>query len=195
MINAKIEHCTSLEEFYGEIRSQQEEAHGHDYCYHHDAIVKYMRRCTSYKELGTHQGATAAAACLSNPKKVELVDIDMDKFEVSRHLFEDYCASNDIELVVKEMSSIDRNSISECDVMLIDTIHNPNYLSQELQLHLDTVTSHIVFHDTSVINRRANESLYHVAEGLTKGITPWIIAERYTNNVGYTVISNTVTGK
>ena len=62
MINAELGHVKTLEEFYSEIRRQQEEAHGDDYCEQHDAIKKYMKYCDSYKELGTHQGGTAACA-------------------------------------------------------------------------------------------------------------------------------------
>ena len=38
MINSKLDHCKTVEEFYESIRSQQEAAHGADYCKMHDAI-------------------------------------------------------------------------------------------------------------------------------------------------------------
>ena len=60
MINSELGHVTTMEEFNSEIIRQQEEAHGKDYCAIHKAIKKYMKECDSYKELGTHQGATAA---------------------------------------------------------------------------------------------------------------------------------------
>lgn len=192
MINSKVDHCKTLQEFYSEIRRQQEEAHGHDYCRQHDAIQRLMKYCTSYKELGTHQGATAAAALLTIPLKVELVDISMEKFNASRHLFEEFCATNDIELTVKEMSSIDRRAVSPCDLLLIDSLHQPGHLMNELRLHSQYVKKYIVCHDTSILNGRVNSALYNAIVNFTNEINPWIIAERNTDNVGYTVLRNTI---
>ena len=61
MLNAILDHVTTLDEFYSEIRKQHIEAHGEHYCAQHDAMVSLMAECDSYKELGTHQGASAAA--------------------------------------------------------------------------------------------------------------------------------------
>jgi len=88
MINAKLDHVKTLPEFYTEIRKQQEEAHGSEYCWQHDAMQKLMREeCNTYKELGTHQGASAAAACLTNPKSAELIDINHEKIRPFEHIF------------------------------------------------------------------------------------------------------------
>ena len=67
MHTADLGHVKTVEEFYKSIRTQQEVAHGKEYCDQHDAIIKYMKECNSYKELGTHQGATAACVMLLNP--------------------------------------------------------------------------------------------------------------------------------
>lgn len=192
MINSKVDHCKTLEEFYSEIRRQQEEAHGAFYCAQHDAIQKYMKNCESYKELGTHQGATAAAACLMKPRSVELVDISLEKYSKSKHLFEDFCAKHSINLVTKEISSVDKNSVSPCDMLLIDSYHHPNHLTKELSVHASYVRKYMIFHDTSIINGKQNDSLFRVLQNFTSGITPWIIAHRDTRNVGYTVLANTL---
>lgn len=192
MINSKVDHCTTLEEFYKEIRRQQEEGHGHDYCRQHDAIVRYMAKCDRYKELGTHQGATAAAAILTNPVSAELVDISMEKYNASKHLFEDYCEKHNIELIVKEMGSTDPRSVGHCDLLLIDSMHNPHHMTKELSLHADYVHKYIICHDTSIVNGRQNDSLYQTLERFVSGINPWVVIERNTENVGYTVIGNTL---
>ena len=57
MHTSEVSHVKTVEEFYKSIREQQEVAHGKEYCDQHDAIIKYMKECESYKELGTHQGA------------------------------------------------------------------------------------------------------------------------------------------
>ena len=188
MITSKVDHCKTLEEFYKSIRDQQEAAHGHDYCYQHDVIVKYMKKCESYKELGTHQGATAAAVCLTNPKSVELVDITMVRFNESRPLFEHYCKENNIQLTVKEMDSTDKRSVSPCDLLLIDSLHYPQHLAKELDLHAPYVNKYMVFHDTY----KPDDRLYKYLLQFTSGISRWQIIEHNTNNVGYTVLGKMI---
>ena len=188
MINSKVDHCTTLSQFYKEIRSQQEAAHGHDYCKQHDAIVRYMKFCDSYKELGTHQGGTAAAACLTNPKRVELIDISMEKFNVSRHLFESYCEENNIELVVKEMDSTSPKGFSRTDLLLIDSYHKAHHLAKELEAHADGVSKYIIMHDTC----KPTDELYQYLVRFTSGISPWRIVEHCTDNVGYTVLGKNI---
>ncbi len=186
MINAKVDHCTTLEEFYLEIRTQQELAHGIDYCYHHDAIRKYLEPGFLYKELGTHQGATAAAACLALPRSVELVDISLAKFNYSRSLFEQFCTNNSIVLVTKELDSTHKDSVSYCDILLIDSYHSKEHLQKELKLHSSYVSKYIILHDTSMLHGKPNETLYNVAVSFSPNI--WMVVERSTSNVGYTVL-------
>lgn len=192
MINSKVSHCTSLSELYSEFRKQQEEAHGEYYCAQHDAVTKLMEDCETYKELGTHQGASAAAACLTNPKKVEVVDITFEKLQVSEHLFNAYCEENDIEFIKHEMSSTDKRCAGPVDLLVIDSLHNVRHLTAELALHSPYVKKHIVCHDTSILHGRANDALYQALVNFTSGINPWYISERETRNVGYTVISNNI---
>ena len=187
MIVAKLGHVKTLEEFYSEIRRQQEEAHGNDYCEQHDALVRLLTKegCTTYKELGTNQGATAAAAMLCNPKEIELIDIDMRRYkQFLKPLAEKYCAENNIKLTVKEISSTDIGSLGiSPDVLLIDSYHTPQHMRKELILHQHTVKKYMVFHDTTV-----QQSLYDTIAGFCSDTKVWEIVERGTTNVGYTVI-------
>ena len=106
MLTADLGHVKTVEEFYKSIRLQQEVAHGKSYCDQHDAITKYMKECDSYKELGTHQGGTAACAMLTKPKYIELIDINHYKYRWKlQELAEPYCKENNIELVVKDVDS------------------------------------------------------------------------------------------
>ena len=84
MLTAVLDGITTLPEFYKSIRSQQEEYHGKSYCAHNDAIKKYSSDCKSYKELGTNQGATAAAAVFAEFKNITLVDIDHYKLGLAK---------------------------------------------------------------------------------------------------------------
>ena len=192
MINAKLDHVKSLPEFYTEIRKQHEESHGIEYCWQHDAMQRLMQSCNSYKELGTHQGASAAAACLTNPESVTLIDIDLHRWRPFENLFNDYCKENNIKLTVKEISSIDTESSSPVDLLLIDSNHQPTHLIRELELHKNTIKKYIVLHDTSRLFGKADDRLYRVAEDFCSGITPWQIVFREKTNVGYTILKNTL---
>jgi len=188
MINVDLSHVTSLQQFYDEIIAGQAKAHGTDYHEQHAAIEKYLQSGDTYMELGTHQGSTAARAMLNNPKKVILVDISMEKYnKFLRPIAESYCSENNIELVVHECSSIDSECVHKTDILLIDSLHHRNHMQKELTLHGGNVSKYIIVHDTSVINGRANESLYQCVIEFAKN-NGWEEVERGTNNVGYTVI-------
>lgn len=188
MINADLSDVKTLEEFYTKIRSEQENAHGEDYCAQHDAIKKLMPECESYLELGTHQGATAACAILAGAKKVQLVDIDMSRFtKYLQPIAVKYCMTNDIDLKIKQVSSTAIASIASADMMLIDSLHRADHMKKELDLHGPNIQKYIIAHDTSVINGRPNDSLYATMSEWAKK-NGWKVFERVTKNVGYTVI-------
>lgn len=185
MHTSEVSHVKSVEEFYKSIREQQEEAHGKEYCDQHDAIVKYMAECDSYKELGTHQGATAACAMLLKPKYVELVDINHYKYRWKlQELAEPFCQENNIELVVKEVDSSSLASLSRpVDMMLIDSLHRPDHMTKELNLHGVSVNKYIIAHDTYTI-----PSLQMALENWCNENRSWKVHERGMINAGYTVL-------
>jgi hypothetical protein len=188
MINSKLDHVKTVQEFHESIRQQQEEAHGEDYCQIHDAIQKYMKDCKSYMELGTHQGGTAAAAMLTNPQRIYLVDIDMSRYrKYLSPLAEDYCDEHNIELIVKEADSTSLMTMNVTDMLVIDSYHNAVHMQKELNTHGANVNKYILAHDTSIVNGKPNESLYHVLQDFAKK-NGWKIIERGTTNVGYTVL-------
>lgn len=186
MINAELGHVTTLREFYTEIRSQQEAAHGDDYCAQHDALMRLFNKegCISYKEIGTHQGGTAAAVMQTCVSYMELVDIDMGKYrKFLAPIASQYCKDNDIELVVKETSSLGLGAIGKvCDVILIDSVHKRPHMEKELEMHAQFAKRYIVFHDTSAV-----PALYAGIVEFCR-LNPFEIIERGTENVGYTVI-------
>ena len=189
MINSKLDHVKTLEEFNSSIREQQEEAHGEDYCDIHDAIRKYMKDCKVYMELGTHQGGTASVAMLCKPEKVHLVDIDMSRYrKFLQPIAEAYCAEHGIELTVDECDSTLKECARQTDMLVIDSLHTPSHMQKELEVHGRNASKYIIAHDTSIINGRNNESLFHTLErwGRANG---WKVIERGKTNVGYAVIS------
>jgi hypothetical protein len=182
MLRAELNHVKNLEEFYNEIRQQQEQAQGLHYCAHHDAIAKYLESNDVYKELGTHQGGTAAAACKMHPKQIILIDNNMNLFKPNKKHFDKYCFENDIKLEVIESDSQSINTLKESDVMLIDTVHKYDHIKKELFLHGNLTRKYIIAHDTAT-----NPQLHKALEEYCSD-QPWKVIERFTKNVGYSVI-------
>lgn len=188
MIDSELGHVTTLEEFHSEIKRQQEENHGAHYCDIHDAIQKYMKECTSYMELGTHQGGTASAALLCKPKFVQLVDIDMRKYrKFLSPIAEKYARENNIELKVKEVDSRGLGSLAAVDMLVIDSVHKPPFMTEELNNHHNNIKKYIIAHDTAKILNRPNNQLYKVLENFASN-GQWKIIEHGTDSVGYTVL-------
>lgn len=188
MINSELGHVKSVKEFNKDIKRQQEEAHGEYYCAIHDAIIKYMKECDSYLELGTHQGGTASTALLCNPKQIQLVDIDMSRYKkFLQPLAEKYVEDNNIDFRVLEESSLSLKSTRRSDMLMIDSLHHPNHMIQELRLHSPLINKYIIAHDTSILHGKKDNRLYDCIQNFCLDY-PWEVVERNTDNVGYTVM-------
>lgn len=193
MLTADLKKVKSVDEFYVEIRSQQEAYHGADYCAMHNAIRRYMKDCKSYKELGTHQGGSASAAmsCKHKPEYMELVDINHEKYRWKlKSLAEPYCKEHGIELVVKEADSTSINSISDRDIdmLVIDSLHIRSHMEKELSLHGPYIQKYIIAHDTTICQDRPKDALYRCLSDFCDNNPRWKIVERGKTNVGYTVL-------
>lgn len=184
-IGKKIKNLT---DFYESIRAQQESAHGAHYCAHHDLIREFAPGCKSYKELGTHQGASAAAAILSGFNEFHLVDLTMEKFQPHRRLFEKRCAMLGVKLNIYEMSSIDPRCVGSVDMLMIDSLHQWRWTEQELAAHAQFVDKYIVFHDTSVVNGRRSDIWPGLVRWCRASSGQWEVLRRVTENVGATII-------
>ena len=67
--------------------------------------------------------------------------------------------------------------------MLIDSLHKPNHMKQELNLHGVSVNKYIIAHDTYV-----NQALHQCLENWCNENRAWKVHERGMTNVGYTVL-------
>ena len=188
MINAELGHVKSVQEFYTEIRRQQEEAHGEHYCLMHDAIQERLKHCNSYMELGVHQGGTAAAAMLCKPKEICLIDRDMSRYKkFLMPIAEEYCVRNNIKLDLRQTDSTGFGSINPTDMLVIDSYHHPNHMTKELEVHGKNVKKYIIAHDTSIIKGRPIDALFHVLVRFADQ-NKWEVEQREHRNVGYTVL-------
>ena len=193
MLTADLKHVKTVDEFYTEIRSQQEAHHGAEYCAMHDAIRKYMKDCKSYKELGTHQGGSAAAVMTGEhkPEYMELLDINHEKYRWKlKSLAEPFCKEQKIELVIKEADSTSFTSISDRDIdmLMIDSLHKRSHMEKELALHAPCVKKYIIAHDTTICQDNPKDALYRCLHDFCENNSQWKIIERGINNVGYTVL-------
>ena len=190
MINAKLDHCKTLEEFYISIRDQQEEAHGIDYCEQHDALMKYASDCKTYAELGTHQGGTLACALLAGFKYVEAIDVDMSRYrKFLQPLAEEYVKENKIVFKIKEMESGSLESIGpSVDMLLIDSYHKAYHMQRELSVHSKRVNKYIIAHDTRLPNTELDQCL----TDFCFNNPGWKVIERGEANVGYMVLKKDV---
>lgn len=186
-INAK-----TLEEFYEQIRGQQEDPknHGEGYCDHHDMIAEAMESCESYKELGTHQGASAASAMLAGAKEVHLVDHNHEKYNWCKDLFESYAECHGVDLNVHEMSSIDMRCAVPTDILMIDSLHEWHWTQKELKIHAPMTAKYIILHDTTVVNKRPSTIWPGLVEwcNKTKEGKNWLLVRREIRNVGSTML-------
>lgn len=185
MQQTETEHCTTLREFYDESRRQSNLAHGKHYCNYHDAISRYLARGERYKELGVFQGMSAAAACLNLPSSVELIDKNITKFNLNRHLFEVYCAENNIELTVIETGSTKPESASAADVLLVDSYHTIKHVELELAIHARHTARFMIFHDTT----KPNDNIFRAVSAFANNSGEWEVVERNEQACGYTVLA------
>ena len=189
MIKPDMTHVETLEEFYQEICKQQSEAHGKEYIAHHKALKKCARDpdVNVIKELGVCQGGTLAAMMLEHPKVLHGYDIATYYYNPYKNLFNDYAKEHNINFKYIGNSSLEIESIYECDLLHIDSLHEPDHLMQELKLHAPTVSKYIVFHDTA--NFVNSAGLFNViAKYITEVEQSWKIVDHFIHHVGYTVI-------
>lgn len=184
MIKVKnLQDFDNLADWYSEIRKQQCKAHGEDYCNQHDAVKKVLPPGGIYKEFGVAQGASAANACLLDTKKITIVDPELKWFKPHEPVFRKWCDQYSKEFNVLNCSSLSSSAVSECDVLLIDSLHKIDHLKQELVMHQETVNSHIVIHDTTHKPQLWIGVLWFLGK-----YTNWKLEERDEKSVGYTLL-------
>ena len=187
MIKPDISHVKDIHEFYNEIKLAQAGAHGQEYIAHHNALIKCAQNSATIKEIGVCQGATLAGMLLTNPKKIIGIDIAPHYFEPYKKHFEKYATEHNIDFSYQIMDSTNPASVSEVDMLHIDSLHSPKHLIKELKLHAPKCKKYIVFHDTANFST-SKGLLKTIAEYITEVEQSWKIIDHYIHRVGYTVI-------
>ena len=180
--------CKTLEDCF-EVRLQHCMSHN---VYENDRdkmLAEYATGCAVVKELGVWQGGTFAMfLALDGVEEVVGVDISYNKYRQSmQKLVDDYAESSGKTVTLLEMSSTDTASVTPCDFLHIDSLHDPVYLMNELMLHASSVSKRIAFHD---VNQKGRE-LFMVVTQFIEKVQPntWkVVADLPLGKCGCTVI-------
>lgn len=156
---------------------------------HLPTLKEYASECDHVTEMGVRYIVSTYALLMGKPKKMISYDIMDCNWQPVKELVKD---DTDFSFFIGDTLKID---IEPTDLLFIDTLHNYNQLSRELQRHADKVKKYIVFHDTTSFEN-VGESYKGTRE---MGIWPaiqefveknpqWSIYRRFANNNGLTII-------
>lgn len=138
MYNGDFTNNDSLESFFEDVKDRYVKHHPKGY----NAYLNYILGCThgrTYREFGVNQGASMAAAVLGGASVAEGFDLDLSNLAPHRHLFGEWAS-------FREGNSLEVSPV-EVDVLLLDTVHKPEHLREELAVH-GPLARIIIVHDT-----------------------------------------------
>jgi len=157
-----------------------------------NSLMRYAARCESVKEIGVFQGSSFMAMMLQDSVcHGEAIDINLKKFEqYIKPLLLDYCARTNKTMKAHGVSSLDKSTVSEVDMLHIDSLHKPAHLKQELRVHAHSVKKYIAFHDI----KQNDWALLKVIEEFCQHNPEWSVVERLTGGgAGHAVIARNAT--
>jgi len=156
---------------------------------HLPTLKQYASECDHITEMGVRYIVSTYALLMGKPKKMISYDIMDCNWQPVKELVKE---NTDFSFLIGDTLKID---IEPTDLLFIDTLHNYNQLSGELQRHADKVKKYIIFHDTTSFEN-VGESYKGTRElGIWPAIQEfiernpqWSIHRRFTNNNGLTII-------
>lgn len=157
---------------------------------HMPTLYQYALECKHITEMGVRNVVSTWA--FLNAKPDTLISYDI---HTSSNIKEVYTAAAEINTKFTFIQSdVLKTNIEDTDLLFIDTLHQYNQLTKELNMHANKVRKYIIFHDTSKFEYRDEYTdslggLWPAIETfLEKNKNFWKLKERYTNNNGLTVI-------
>lgn len=148
-------------------------------------LKKYAEQSESIVELGVRAIVSTWALLAGKPKLLISVDIEHPEF-YGGSIWEVMDAADEQETTftfIKESSLV--ITLPEHDFLFIDTLHNYEQLSQELDRHQGQVKKFIAMHDTAI--PELPEMKQAVDDFVAKN-PQWQIVEHKTNCNGMTVL-------
>lgn len=190
-------------------------AYGCDIHEHVPTLIEYGSKVSSITEMGVRFGWSTRSFLFAEPRSL----LSIDKFswgsieqaggnpqppgyypEMYKNL---YNGIVDFEFKIADTTKLD--SISETDLLFIDTFHHKDCLEIELAKHGNQAKKYIILHDTATFGQKGqadasclfidHPTTDEVGTGLWFAINPflqenphWQIAEHFTNNNGLTIL-------
>ena len=158
---------------------------------HLPTLKKYAEECDHITEMGVRWVVSTFAFMMGKPKKLISIDID----PVEKHGIQTIdlislakTAGVEFEFVLGDTTEIE---IEETDFLFIDTLHTYTQLKKELALHPSKVKKYIGFHDTTTfaqVGEYKEVGLWPAIEEFLNSNPEWVIAEKFENNNGLTIL-------
>ena len=167
---------------------------------HLPTLYKYATECDHVTEMGVREVVSTWAFLHAKPSRL----VSYDLFTSSNiSLAEQAAKEIEVDFTFIQANVLDV-VIEETDLLFIDTWHKYRQLSQELPMHCNAVRKYIILHDTTKYatedegawSRYSDErtegkgkaGLWPAVEEFLETNPEWIIAERFTNNNGLTIL-------
>lgn len=211
MIRKDLSHCTSLPQFYTEIRNLHIHHHERSFVDPHDDLMKTAQNLgipinqIVYRESGVHQGASAAAMASIGVKHMQLIDVEFRLFNPVKQLFIDHgvqmdmheCSSvcTPIEWKGKVFKTATQEvlNLPPAHIAYFDAMHVHDFVYEELQTHAYSISHYIFIHDTYKLRSpktkqlEINPTLHKAAEKfVSESNGEWIVDYHHQVNCGYT---------
>ena len=166
---------------------QQACSRGTDIHEHLPTLSRLTSECGKVIELGIASGQSARAFLRHD---IEYIGYDIHLQPNVVDFFED--AKRNGRNIRYHVADSRTFVIEETDLLFIDTAHNYGVLKKELELHANQAKKYIVFHDTKTFGNddetEDGPGLWPAIEEFLAQNEHWVIAEKYENNNGLTVL-------
>jgi|WetSurSiteA1Bulk_404760.scaffolds.fasta_scaffold00264_9 hypothetical protein len=151
---------------------------------HMDTLRQYASDSKTIVELGTRKVVSTWAFLAAHPEKMICVDIVHPQEYDAGYALNDAivsCAEEGIDFKFIQEDDL-KIELEKMDLLFIDTLHNKEQLSKELELHGNKAKKYIIFHDTEI-----PEMAETINDFLSKN-EEWKLLENRHNNNGLIVI-------
>jgi hypothetical protein len=175
--------CNSIVDVQNLFLETYKTVYGETYIKYLHKIKNLLNECESYRELGTNQGASAFIAATTNVKILDLVDISFKGMKINRHILDNFIISNNKKINYYEVSSLDAEINYNTDFLFIDSLHEADHLSKEINKYHSLTSKYIMFHDTTLYSE-----LFTVVKNFVENNSQWEILEIEESFAGHTII-------
>jgi hypothetical protein len=150
-----------------------------------DTFYQYAKKCNNHiAELGVNQVCSTWSWAKARPKKITICDIEL--YERGAHYLDSFlelCEEEGIEVVCENKSSLDIE-LRDVDMLFVDSQHEYDHVTKELNLHAKHVHKYIAFHDTVLCYPDVGQAVEHFLTNNKK----WVIELEDTSKPGIIII-------